>query len=192
MAKVVGFLGALALTSAAFASTPPASKCEPPTLAPQAWDFSKEASCLLSQLHEDAHEVRDSADTLEEYDREPFLIDYRNDGVVLDSIRDQVDKMDQILYRLRTIERVLPPEQRAEIDKIAPATLELTDTAQAAINYVNTNQDRLFFPSYTAYAHEMYSEAGRIERSTVTSAGKVVTNPKLNQSGASHSSGAGS
>jgi hypothetical protein len=184
MPKVVGFLAGLSLASAAFAATRPVCQCGPPTPESYKWNFSKEAFGLLAQFHQDAYGVLESADTLEEYNREPFLIDWRADSVTLDSIRDQVNRMDQILCRLRTIERVLPPEQQAEINKITPATLELTDTAQAAIHFLDRNEDRLFLPSYAAYAREMYSEAARIERST-TSAEKATASTKLNQSGAS-------
>lgn len=183
--KVVGYLAAFSLASAAFAATQPVCQCGPPTPESYKWNFSKEASGLLAQFHQDAYGVRDSADTLEEYNREPFLIDWQADGVTLDSIRDQVNRMDQILCRLRTIERVLPPEQQAEINKITPATLELTDTAQAAIHYLDRNEDRLFLPSYAAYAREMYSEAGRIERATTASAEKAISSPKLDHSGES-------
>ena len=183
MPKVVGFLAALSLASAAFAATQPVCQCGPPTPESYKWNFSKEASGLLAQLHQDAYGVRDSADKLEGYNREPFLIDWQADGVTLDSIRDEVNKMDQILCRLRIIERVLPPEQQAEINKITPPTLELTNTAQAAIHYLDRSEDRLFLPSYTAYASEMYSEAGRIERSTTASAEKAISNPKLSHSG---------
>lgn len=184
MLKVVGFLAALSLTSAAFAATPPASKCGPPTPEPQTWNFSKEASCLLSQLHEDAYQVRDSADSLEALDRERGLssIDWQIDAVTLDSMGDQINKMDQILSRLQTIEKVLPPEQRTEINETAPAVMELTDSADAAIDYLKTNHDRLFLPPYTAYAREMYSEAGRIERSTVAPAEKALVGTKVNES----------
>jgi hypothetical protein len=182
MPKVVGFLAAFSLASAAFAATPPVCKCGPPTPESYKWNFSQEASGLLAKLHQDAYRVRDSADYLEKYNREPFLIDWRTDAVTLDSIQDQIDKMDQILCRLRIIERVLPPEQQAEINEITAATVELTDTAQAAIHYLNNNQDRLFLPQYTAYAHEMYSEAGRIERSSIPPGEKALAGAKLNQS----------
>jgi hypothetical protein len=182
MARLVGSLAALSLASAAFAATPPVCKCGPPTPESYKWNFSKEASSLLAQLHQYAYSVRNSADILGEYDREPSLSDWRIDAVTLDSMRDQINKMDQILCRLRIIERVLPPEQQAEINKITPATLELTDTAQTAITFLHDNEELTWLPKYTAYAGKMYSEAGRIERGTVTSAEKGLASTKANQS----------
>ena len=194
MPKVVGFLAALSLASAAFAATSPVCQCGPPTPKSYKWNFSKEASGLLAQLHQDADGVVESADTLEEFNREAFLIDWQADGVTLDSIRDEVNKMDQILCRLRIIERVLPAEQQADINKITPATLELTDTAQAAITFLNKNEQRTWLPRYTAYAGEMYSEAGRIERYTANPGAMPLasTNTKVKQSTATSNMNTGS
>lgn len=182
MVKVVGFLAALSLASVAFAATPPVCKCGSPTPESYKWNFSKEASSLLAQLHQDAYGVRNSADTLTEYDREPSLIDWRADAGTLASMKSQINNMDRVLCRLRIIERVLPSEQQAEINKITPAMLELTDTAQAAIHYLNNNENRLFVPTYTAYAGEMDSQAGRIERSTNAPAEKALAAARVNQS----------
>jgi hypothetical protein len=127
----------------------------------------------LVQLHQDAAGVRDSVDTLEEYNQDPLVIDWRADADTLDILRDQINQMDQILYRLQDIEKALPPEQQAEINAITPPMLELTDSTQAAIKFVNKYENRLWLPRYTAYADEMYSEVGRIERSTVTAGAKA-------------------
>ena len=188
-AKVAGLFAALALASAAFAASPPRSKDVLPTPDSSTRNLSQEASGLLAQLHQRAYSVRDSADLLEGYNREPLLIDWRIEAETLSGMQDQINKMDRILYRLQNMEKALPPEQRAEINEATPAAIELTDTAQAAIDFLNHNQQRIFVPSYTAYAGEMSSEAGRIERSTITPAKNAASSSKLNQSGASLNSG---
>jgi hypothetical protein len=194
MPKVVGFLAAFSLASAAFAASQPVCQCGPPTPESYKWNFSQEASRLLAQLHQNADEVRDSADQLETYGREPFDISWRLDATTLQTMRGQINHMDKVLCRLRIIERVLPAEQQAEINKITPATLELTDTAQAAITFLDKNEQRTWLPRYTAYAGEMYSEAGRIERYTANPGAMPLasSNTKVNKSTATSNMNTGS
>lgn len=164
--KAIGFLAALSLASAVFAAAPPLSEGGSATPDSSGSNISQRAAGLLAKLHEDAQGVLKSADTLEGYNRESFMIDWRANASTLDRMRSQIDKMDQIVYRLRGIEGNLPQAQRAEINQITPATLELTDTAQTAIDYLKNNQDRTMFPQYMSYANELYGEAARIEHST--------------------------
>ena len=116
--KIVGFLATLPLALTAFAAPGPS------TSGSSTQDLSREASGLLVQLHQDAAGVRDSVDTLEEYNQDPLVIDWRADADTLDILRDQINQMDQILYRLQDIEKALPPEQQAEINTITPPMLE--------------------------------------------------------------------
>jgi len=163
--KLAGFIATLALASAAFAAPP---------LAP------KDAPEMLSQLHEDAQQVRDSADQLEVYNREGLLIGWRADASVLEDMRYEINQMDQTLYRLQSIESALPRNEQAEISQITPAMVELTNTAQLAINFLRNNEDRTWVPAYTAYADEMYNEASRIAAQTATGGAQTVTGAKVN------------
>lgn len=153
LTKVAGLFAALSLASAAFATMPPSAV------------NSMQASDLLATLHQDAFAVKDSASLLDAYNREPE-IGWEAEGATLESMRNRIDKMDQILYRLRTLKGTLPQDQRAEINEITPAMMELTNTAQTAIDFLNNNEHLLWMPKYTAYADEMYSEANRIEQGT--------------------------
>ena len=166
LTKLAAFIAAIGLASTAFAGAPPAREGGPSTRALAA-NFS--ASGLLAKVHQDALAVRDSADTLEEYNRESFMIDWRADASTLDRMRSQIDDMSRMVYQLRSMEPNLPQGQQKEVDQIAPAMLELTNTAQVAIDYLKDNQDRTMFPQYTSYANEMYVEATRIIHSTASS-----------------------
>jgi hypothetical protein len=167
MTKLTGFVATLALASAAFATPPLASKDAPE---------------MLSQLHEDAQQVRDVADQLEAYNREPLLVDWQMNADTLQNMRDEINQMDQTLYRLQSIESTLPQNEQAEIDQITPAMVELTDTAQLAINFVRNNEGRVWMPEYTAYADEMYNEANRIAGQTATTGVQSITGAKVNPS----------
>ena len=166
MAKVAGFLAVLSLASAVFAA--------PPLTTTDAHD-------MLLQLHDDAYQVRNAADQLETYNREPFLIDWRVQADTLENMKNQINHMDQALDRLRAMRRALPQDEQAEINEITPALVELTDTAQAAINFLNHNEDLLWMPKYTAYADEMYSEACRVGRYSLTPVSNPMVGTKVNQ-----------
>ena len=154
MTKVACLLAAVSLPFSGFAIN------SPPT---------QEASGLLTQLHQDASAVRTSADYLEALGRErdgDEINGWEADAITLENMRDQINQMDQIIYRLRNIESQLPQEQRSEINNITPAMVELTDITQAAIQYLDNHENDLAFSPYTEYAGEMYSEAERVERAT--------------------------
>jgi len=158
MAKLAGLLATLSLASVGFAAPAPCL------------NRSDAASQMLSQLHDEADQVRDSADLLEAYNREPSGIDWRIQADTLETMRDQINQMDQIMYRLRNMEGKLPQDEKAAINRIAPAVVELTDTTQTAITFLNNNELLTWLPKYQAYAREMYSEAGRVERYSATPA----------------------
>ena len=134
----------------------------PPTAASYTWNFPKEASGLLVQMKTDAIQVRDIADKLDGLDHEPFDNFWQYDATLLDSARKQVNDMDGMLCRLETIRRVSSPWEKQAISRIAPSVVELSDTTQATIDYLNQNQRALVFPAYTDEAGIMYNKAGRI------------------------------
>ena len=94
------------------------------------------------------------------------MIDWRADARTLGSMKRKINTIDDMVYQLRGMEVKLPQAQQSEINQIAPAAAELTNNAQHAIRFLNTNQDRTMFPPYTSFADEMYSEAARIVHST--------------------------
>lgn len=165
MAKVVGFLAVLSLASSAFAAPPLTST---------------DARDMLRQLHDDAFQVRDAADQLEAYNREPFLIDWRMQAETLENMKYHINHMDRELARLRAVQGKVPQDERAQINEIAPAMMELTDSAQAAIDFLNNNEHLLWMPKYTDYADEMYSEACRVERYSVTPVSNLTMGAKVN------------
>ncbi|HXX22346.1 MAG TPA: hypothetical protein VEO19_04265 [Terriglobia bacterium] len=165
--KTAGFVAALSLASVAFAMPLSASECGPSTPTSSEGKLSLKACNLLNRLHENAYRVRDEADQLEAYNREPSLISWHIEADTLMRMRDRINHMDQILHQLRSMEGMLPQIQQAEINKAAPAMVELTDTTQTAIKFLNKNEDGLWVPQYATYAKEMYTEAGRVERSAV-------------------------
>jgi hypothetical protein len=134
----------------------------PPTAASYTWNFPKEASGLLVQMKTDAMRVRYIADQLGGLDRDSSGNFWQADAILLSSARKRVNAMDGMLCRLETIRRVSAPWEKQAISRIAPSVVELSDTTQAAIDYLDQNQEGLIFPAYTDQAEIMYNKADRI------------------------------
>jgi hypothetical protein len=137
----------------------------PPTAASYTWNFPKEASGLLVQMKTDAMQVRDLADQLQALDLEADLNFWQYDASILQQERSPVNAMDHLLCRLETIRRVTSPQERKAIDRLAPSVIELSDSTQDAIQYLNNHQQALMFPAYTDQAEIMYNKADRIVES---------------------------
>ena len=182
--NLVSFLAILVLPAVTFAATQPVCKCGPPTPESYKWDFSKEATGLLYQMHGDAYQAENAADRLESFYRQPELIDWQTDAGVLNRESYWENDMDRILCRLRTIQRVLPAGQQAEIHALAPPVIELTDSAQAAIQFLRLHESQLVLPQYEGYATDMYNEASRVEAATRNSGQYMAASNTGNQTAA--------
>jgi len=159
--SISAFLAGSVLLAAASHPTPNGR----PVSQSQSHDFQKEASNLLQQIKADAVTVSKLADELHTYSYQPNEIDFRFQGSLLNDAREQVNQMDEMLTRLRTIRRVTMPWQQKAIDRVTPAMVELTDSTQSATDFLNGHQDYPFSPSYLADSTNMYKEASRIARS---------------------------
>ena len=166
MTKLVGFVAALSLASVAFAGG----------LAVSRQINSDLVSQRLSTIHDDAYEVREGADHLRFYNHAAYLSGWEIDRYNLENMRDDINQMGETLYRLRSEEGVLPRNEDREINRIAPPMMELTDTTQAAIVFLNSHHDALWMPQYRAYLSEMYTEANRIERFTRKAGAGITSN----------------
>jgi len=157
----VAFLAGSVLLSAASRPAPdgrPVSKS-------QSHGFQKEASNLLQQIKADAVTVSILADELHSYSYPPSEINFVSQGSLLNDARDQVNQMDQMLTRLRTIRRVTMPWEQKAIDRVTPAIIELTNATQSAVDFLNGHQDFPFSSSYLADSANMYKDASRVARS---------------------------
>jgi hypothetical protein len=156
-------IGVIALFSpGVFAASAKLCQTGPPTAASYTWNFPKEASGLLVQMKTDAMQVKNIADNLGAVDREGYNNFWQYDATLLTSARARVNDMDGMLCRLETIRRVCAPWEKQAIDRIRPSVIELTDTTQATIQYLNHNHDALMYPAYTDQAQVMYNKANRI------------------------------
>ncbi|HEV2176064.1 MAG TPA: hypothetical protein VGW33_02525 [Terriglobia bacterium] len=138
----------------------------PTTAASYTWNFSNETSQLLQKLQAKALTVRDEAAHLQAVGRDnPDLTGWQPHAAILNRARDNVNDMDRILCRLRTIKRVDPSWQQREIARITPTTLELTDYTQAAIAFLGQHEDDLWSPDYRGDVRGIYQRASKLTNS---------------------------
>jgi hypothetical protein len=126
--------------------------------------FTNDASKLLQQIQADALRVKDRADQLEMLVAEPFNVDWQMDGRQLERIRDRVNEMDRLVYRLRANQSEALPWQQKATDRIAATVVNLTGTTQAAIISLNNNQGRIAFSNLEGLAGDIYTQGGLINR----------------------------
>ena len=160
LCKAVSLAAAMSIVPGLLAASSTGCQDGSPTPESYTWNFPKEAGTLLQRMQIHADKARDLADHLRAYDRSD--VDWHADSILLEQMRSQVNIMDEELCRLRTIERVALPWQRKAIDRVEPAVLELSDVTEAAIEYLNSNQENLWNPDYIADANYMYKDANRI------------------------------
>lgn len=163
---VKGFCGVAAflVVPALLMGSPNQRQTDPPAVAYQTLQVHNEASTLLQELRTKAIHVRDLADRLEMFNRDGSTISWQADAAVLTEAKSQVNAMDQMLLRLRTIRGEALPWQQKAIDRVAPKVVELTDYVQDAILNLNNNQPtiHLLDQTYAQDAEDMYQRANTI------------------------------
>jgi hypothetical protein len=108
--------------------------------------------------------VRNLADELNTYSWQPNEIGFRLQANWLNQARDQVNRMDETLTRLRTIRPATMPWEQKAIDRVTPSMVELTSATESAIEFLNGHEVYPFSSSYVADSSNMYSDASRIAR----------------------------
>jgi len=179
--KLAGVLSlSLLLPAFTFAATTSVCKCGAPTALSYHWNFSREAAGLLDQVHTEAYDASSAAARLESFGFEPDTINWQAHASLLSQEKRVVNQMDTQFCRLRSIERVLPASQQTEINRLAPALIELTDSTQNAIQFLSQNEEDLWSRQYEQYAPAMYQEASRVEAATANADRYVAANYKWN------------
>ena len=135
----------------------------PPTAASYTWNFTREASGLLRDMHDDAARASRAAEVLQTAAQNPDE-SWASRAYQLSSIRAEVDDMGKRLCRLEAIRRVAAPWQQQAIDQIAPLVQYMADNTDDAIHYLNTHQAAYWTPAYRTYSGKLYAEATALRR----------------------------
>jgi len=128
------------------------------------WNFPKETSGLFQQMMQRAYDVENEAEQLQTLQSSANLIGWQSEAVLLEQTATDVDAMNDMLCRLRHIERVDSPWQQHAIDRIAPKLFELSSYTEMAMNYLNSHHDYLFAPDYNADIKGIYLRATRVRQ----------------------------
>ncbi|HEV2423321.1 MAG TPA: hypothetical protein VGZ29_00690 [Terriglobia bacterium] len=106
--------------------------------------------------------VRQVSDKLIGQDHNAWDNFWQYDASTLQRAWTDVNQMDHTLYRLRTLQATCSTSEKRAINLLVPSVVELNDTTQSAINYLNQNHLALMFPAYKQDAQVMYSKANRV------------------------------
>lgn len=128
--------------------------------------FANDAATSLEKMQTDAIRVKEEADTLQALSREPYVGNslWRDDGDLLNRVRQRVNDMANLLGQLRVNEAEASRREQRTIDRITPAILELADATQAAIVSLNQNQDQIYFSNLADLSGAMYNEATQVSQ----------------------------
>jgi|YelNatPaOPRAMG01_1025707.scaffolds.fasta_scaffold58148_1 DNA repair exonuclease SbcCD ATPase subunit len=160
---ICGTIGAWLLIAPLFVSTLKA-EVRPSDTATSNWAYTEEASGLLKEVRSLSAQLADDAHELEMYAGRNQL-DWRSHAFQLNQIRDHINAMGEKLERLQEIRGMLAPWQREAVDRVVPNAQELAAHAEAAIAYLNEQQDRLWMPAYVDRISAMTDHAEEIKSS---------------------------
>lgn len=153
LALIFGFISAV--SPAVFACSADVYVCN-------SAETNTEASCLLSHMKDQALQVRQVSDNLIGLDHEGWGNFWQYDASTLQRAKTHVNEMDQTLYQLRAIQQSCSSAERRAIRLLGPSVIELSDTTQAAIHYLNQHHLALMLPAYQNDAQVMYNKANRV------------------------------
>lgn len=152
---------AATLPAMALAIEPRECVASHPMAASDTWDFQQEADGLLQALQNQATQVQRHAAALRSFTRADE-VNRQAHTDQLQQIKAEINDMGQKLCRLTSIRRILQPWQQKEVDRIAPQVRLAADSAEGAINFLNSHEQTLWQPTYRRYIRNLDQEANRI------------------------------
>jgi hypothetical protein len=136
----------------------------PATPASYTWNFPKETSGLFQQIMQRAYTVQNEAEELQELQSEADLVGWQPEADLMAQTRDDVNAMNEMLCRLRQIERMDSPWQQHAINRVTPKLIELASYTEMAMNYLNSHHDYLYSLNYNADINGIYLRAKRVNQ----------------------------
>jgi len=160
--KAICYLSTVVLPAVTFGAALPVAKSGSSA---SEQNLSEKAEGLLNRIHADAYHAAYNADRLNSFEflSSPDMLAWETHSYVLSREAYWTNNMDRLLTQLRTMQHELPANQRAEVKTLTPALLELTDSTQAAILFVNQHEDELFLQQYRDDVKAIDNEATRVE-----------------------------
>ena len=111
-----------------------------PTAQSYTWNFSGEATNLLSNVRNDAMKIRTHSEKLDSFERQPDLINWQVDASQLAQIKSEVNDMSAKLCRLEAIRGSVMPWQKRAIDRAAADDRLLALNTGDAIHFLDGHE----------------------------------------------------
>jgi len=122
-----------------------------------------EASRLLREVRTLAHSLDRDAATLDSYRLKG--ISWQGHAYRLGLAREQINAIGERLESIQAMQSSVAPWQQEAIDSIVPVAVQLAARTEAAINYLNENQGKLFVPDYTDHLEAIAGHADEMKES---------------------------
>ena len=127
---------------------------------------SDQLAQLLEEARAEARELAKDADETESLIRSD--VSWQTHAVMLDSVKEHVNKMARIIDKLTAARSSGSELQEQAVDRILPLLKELATNTTNAINYLNQNKTRPLGDPYTQYLRDNADTAHQLA-STVSS-----------------------
>ncbi|HZT70017.1 MAG TPA: hypothetical protein VFC10_09780 [Terriglobia bacterium] len=160
---VCGTIGAWLLIAPLFVSTLKAEVRWGDT-ATSNWAYTEEASELLKEVRSLSAQLADDAHELAMYASRNQL-HWRSHAFQLNQIRDHINAMGEKLERLQEVRGMLAPWQQKAVDRVVPNAQELAAHTEAAIAFLNEQQERLWMSAYVDRIRAVTDHAEEIKSS---------------------------
>jgi hypothetical protein len=122
-----------------------------------------EATRLLREVRLLTHDLNRNAATLESYRLN--RMSWQTHAHRLALAKQHINSIGERLENLEAIRGSVEPWQREAMDAITPVAGQLASRTEAAIQYLNENQGRLFVPAYTEHLGAIAGHADQMKES---------------------------
>ena len=125
----------------------------------RSWFSPPNTTSRLEEIRSDALAVQNASGQLQALMRSPGLNDWWYDSYYLMIIRAKVNQMNRMIYQLRNDKAESSFWQYQAVERIAPTTVDMADTTQAAILTLYHNQDRVWFTDLGGLTKDIHNQA---------------------------------
>ena len=154
----------LTLTSclaAAITALPALSLAAPKSVEP----VGTEAFEVLKDFRAQAYQAAEHASELQSIVRSPNYGSWEDHAYELEALKNDINKMGQILSQLEKIRDSAAPSERAAIDRAAPLLKLMADNTRAAVQFLNKHQGNFWLPAYGKDIDNLANESRQLSSS---------------------------
>ncbi len=161
----LGYLAVAALVAPALPLAAADHSCPAaaPTEQSYTWNFKAEASGLLAAVQQEASDVVDRADELQNFALDTG-ISWQSHASDLDFVKDTLNDMGAKLCRLQAISPEMTDVQRRALETALPlASLMARDTTDA-MKFLNAHVGDFWMARYRNYVNNLYNQSLKLDK----------------------------